>query len=140
MRMTLLQHTTSVYKSSSHDVYDKPLEAFVNTRIGSTEQDRVHNESGNPVQDQQVVDSNQLDDIQTFEDNTTNERNSDSKSESDTEYSARFTSKLSPDEIKAARKENKKKVKEEKRESRKKKVSKADKKRTKKLAKAKCTR
>lgn len=113
VQMAMLQRPDFAYEPRAKEIYDKPLLGFIQTRNEDTEEAHC---SESDEDDESCIDSEE----------------EDSPHKSD--------AKLTPEERKAARKENKKKVKEEKRESRKTKTSKADKKRRKKLSKMKCNR
>lgn len=131
--MAMLQRPGFVYEPEAKEIFDKPLLGFIRTRNESTypplpdltEESRADAETKCSAEDAAERDSNE------------SESSSDSEGE---DSPLKSEAKLSLEERRAARKENKKKVKEEKRESRKTKIPKADKKRRKKLSKMKCNR
>uniref|UniRef100_A0A453RMW4 Serine/threonine-protein kinase RIO1 n=1 Tax=Aegilops tauschii subsp. strangulata TaxID=200361 RepID=A0A453RMW4_AEGTS len=116
--MSMMQRPSVGYEPTADKLYDQPLLGFV----------RAKNE---PTENQEAQPENKEED---------ESGDSESCSSSDEDGSWHESTKMGPEERKAARKENKKKVKEEKRETRKTKIPKADKKKRKKMAKAKCKR
>ncbi|PKA47291.1 RIO kinase 1 [Apostasia shenzhenica] len=130
--MAMLQRPAFSYEPQARDIYDKPLLGFIQTRSESNhEASRGANPQEESLQakcslDDAIVDESDDDDELCSEGEDVSWQKSDIK--------------VSPEERKAARKENKMKVKEEKREARKTKVPKAEKKRRKKLSKMKCNR
>uniref|UniRef100_A0A0E0LHF6 Serine/threonine-protein kinase RIO1 n=1 Tax=Oryza punctata TaxID=4537 RepID=A0A0E0LHF6_ORYPU len=122
VNMSLMQRPSFANEPTADKLYNQPLLGFV----------RNKNE---PTINQQVQSEESLD-LQ----NKCSLEHSESCTSSDEDGSWHETSKVGPEERKAARKENKKKVKAEKREARKDKIPKAEKKKRKKMAKAKCKR
>ncbi|WOL03727.1 serine/threonine-protein kinase RIO1-like [Canna indica] len=136
VQMAMLQRPSLAYQLKAEEIYDQPLQGFINTRSESNQQEisRTADQVPNLLEDQQTENSQQgTAEVETDDESTTDSEDDSSSFESDLE--------MGPDEKRAARKEHKKRVKEEKREARKnKKFSKAEKKRRKKLAKSKCRR
>lgn len=133
VQMAMLQRPGFVYEPEAKEIYDKPLLGFIQTR----------NEASHPplldISEESRADAQ----TKCSADDAAERDSDDSESCSDSEGEDsphRSEAKLSPEERRAVRKENKKKVKEEKREARKTKISKVDKKRRKKLSKMKCNR
>uniref|UniRef100_A0A0D9WVT0 Serine/threonine-protein kinase RIO1 n=1 Tax=Leersia perrieri TaxID=77586 RepID=A0A0D9WVT0_9ORYZ len=123
VNMSMMQRPSLAHEPTADKLYNQPLLGFVWTK-------------NEPTKNQQVQSEEPLD----LENKCSLEHNSESCTSSDEDDSWHETTKVGPEERKAARKENKKKVKEEKREARKDKIPKAMKKKRKKMAKAKCKR
>ncbi|CAM0911865.1 unnamed protein product [Alopecurus aequalis] len=115
-------------------LYDQPHSGFVRAK-----NEPIEKQQKEPAQNtlEEPLDLQNKCSLEKEEDESDD---SESCSSSDEDGSWQESTKMGPEERKAARKENKKKVKEEKRETRKTKIPKADKKKRKKMAKAKCKR
>ncbi|KAK1606585.1 hypothetical protein QYE76_030258 [Lolium multiflorum] len=136
VNMSVAQRPSLGYEPTADKLYDLPQLGFVRAKNEPTEKQQEQ-----PAQDtaEEPLD---LQNKCSLEENKEEDESEDSEScsGSDEDGSWQESTKLGPEEKKAARKENKKKVKEEKRETRKTKIPKADKKKRKKMAKAKCKR
>ncbi|EMS62481.1 Serine/threonine-protein kinase RIO1 [Triticum urartu] len=133
--MSMMQRPSVGYEPTADKLYDQPLLGFVRAKNEPTE-----NKEAQPAQKtrEEPLDLQTKCSLENKEEDESGD--SESCSSSDEDGSWHESTKVGPEERKAARKENKKKVKEEKRETRKTKISKADKKKRKKMAKAKCKR
>ncbi|WOL03726.1 hypothetical protein Cni_G12446 [Canna indica] len=125
IQMAMIQRPSLAYQLKAEEIYDQPLQGFINTRSESNQQEisRTADQVPNLLVDQQTENSQQgTAEVETVDESTTDSEDDSSSFESEHE--------MGPDEKRAARKEHKKRVKEEKREARKnKKFSKAEKKR-----------
>ncbi|KAF7108594.1 hypothetical protein CFC21_109037 [Triticum aestivum] len=133
--MSMMQRPSVGYEPTADKLYDQPLLGFVRAKNEPTE-----NQEAQPAQKtrEEPLDLQTKCSLENKEEDESGD--SESCSSSDEDGSWHESTKMGPEERKAARKENKKKVKEEKRETRKTKIPKADKKKRKKMAKAKCKR
>ncbi|KAM3210143.1 hypothetical protein ACQJBY_064273 [Aegilops geniculata] len=133
--MSMMQRPSVGYEPTADKLYDQPLLGFVRAKNEPTE-----NQEARPAQktQEEPLDLQTKCSLENKEEDESGD--SESCSSSDEDGSWQESTKMGPEERKAARKENKKKVKEEKRETRKTKIPKADKKKRKKMAKAKCKR
>ncbi|KQJ99116.1 serine/threonine-protein kinase RIO1 isoform X2 [Brachypodium distachyon] len=135
VNMAMTQNPSFSYEPTADKLFDQPLSRFVRTKNEPTGQQQEQSTQNTPEEPLDLQTKCSLE-------NKTEDGSDDSESctSSDEDGSWKESTKLGPEEKKAARKENKKKVKEEKRETRKTKIPKADKKKRKKMAKAKCKR
>ncbi|KAF0907947.1 hypothetical protein E2562_022333 [Oryza meyeriana var. granulata] len=122
VNMSMMQRPSLAYEPTADKLYGQPLLGFVRNKNEPAKKQQQQPEE--PLEHTVEVES----------------EDSEYCTSSDEDSSWHETSKVGPEERKAARKENKKKVKEEKREARKTKIPKAEKKKRKKMAKAKCKR
>uniref|UniRef100_J3MIQ9 Serine/threonine-protein kinase RIO1 n=1 Tax=Oryza brachyantha TaxID=4533 RepID=J3MIQ9_ORYBR len=127
VNMSMMQRPSLAYEPTADKLYDQPLLGFVRNR---NEPPKNQPQPQPQPQLEEPLDNNE----------ESESEDSECCTSSDEDGSWHETSKVGPEERKAARKENKKKVKEEKREARKTKIPKAEKKKRKKMAKAKCKR
>ncbi|XP_062199371.1 uncharacterized protein LOC133901853 [Phragmites australis] len=136
VNMSMMQRSSFGYEPTADKLYDQPLLGFVRTNNVQTEKQQEQ------LPQNTVEEPLDLQNKCSMEDKAEDEEDdSESCSSSDEDGSWHEANpKMGPEEMKAARKENKKKVKEEKREARKTKIPKAEKKKRKKMAKAKCKR
>ncbi|KAL5196968.1 hypothetical protein ABZP36_000480 [Zizania latifolia] len=130
VNMSMMQRPSLAYEPTADKLYDQPLLGFVRTKDEPREKQQQQSEEPLDLQSKCSLEHNAEDESES----------SESCTSSDEDGSWHESSKVGPEERKAARKENKKKVKEEKREARKTKIPKAEKKKRKKMAKAKCKR
>lgn len=138
--MAILQRPLFGHKDMSKEMYDKPLEGFIQTRTEITQKHSPETTKSSHLQEP-AEDLEKKCSLGDSAEKIGGESSTESEGdESGDESGYESEEKIDPAEKKAARKEHKKKVKEEKREARKTKIPKADKKRRKKLAKAKCSR
>jgi RIO kinase 1 len=135
VNMSVAQRPSLGYEPTADKLYDLPQLGFVRAKNEPSEKQQEQ-----PAQDtpEEPLDLQNKSPSENKEEDESDD--SESCSGSDEDGSWQESTKLGPEERKAARKENKKKVKEEKRETRKTKIPKADKKKRKKMAKAKCKR
>uniref|UniRef100_A0ACD5YDR1 Uncharacterized protein n=1 Tax=Avena sativa TaxID=4498 RepID=A0ACD5YDR1_AVESA len=135
VNMSVAQRPSLGYEPTADKLYDLPQLGFVRAKNEPREKQQEQ-----PAQDtlEEPLDLQNKCSLENKEEDESDD--SESCSDSDEDGSWQESTKLGPEERKAARKENKKKVKEEKRETRKTKIPKADKKKRKKMAKAKCKR
>lgn len=141
VNMSVAQRPSIGYEPTADKLYDLPQLGFVRAKNNPSEKQQeqaAQDTLEEPLDLQNKCSQNKC----SLEENKEEDKSDDDEScsDSDEDGSWQESTKLGPDEKKAARKENKKKVKEEKRETRKTKIPKADKKKRKKMAKAKCKR
>uniref|UniRef100_A0A453EFZ0 Serine/threonine-protein kinase RIO1 n=1 Tax=Aegilops tauschii subsp. strangulata TaxID=200361 RepID=A0A453EFZ0_AEGTS len=132
--MSMMQRPSIGYEPTADKLYDQPLLGFVRTINEHTENQEAQSAQNTPEEPLDL--QTKCCSLENKEEDESGD--SESCSSSDEDGSWHESTKMGPEERKAARKENKKKVKEEKRETRKTKIPKADKKKRKKMAKAKC--
>uniref|UniRef100_A0A453RMM6 Serine/threonine-protein kinase RIO1 n=1 Tax=Aegilops tauschii subsp. strangulata TaxID=200361 RepID=A0A453RMM6_AEGTS len=119
--MSMMQRPSVGYEPTADKLYDQPLLGFVRAKNEPTE-----NQEAQPAQKtrEEPLDLQTKCSLENKEEDESGD--SESCSSSDEDGSWHESTKMGPEERKAARKENKKKVKEEKRETRKTKIPKAD--------------
>uniref|UniRef100_A0ACD5ZSU3 Uncharacterized protein n=1 Tax=Avena sativa TaxID=4498 RepID=A0ACD5ZSU3_AVESA len=135
VNMSVAQRPSLGYEPTADKLYDLPQLGFVRAKNEPREKQQEQPTQETPEEPLDLKNKCSLENKEEDESD-----DSESCSGSDEDGSWQESTKLGPEERKAARKENKKKVKEEKRETRKTKIPKADKKKRKKMAKAKCKR